>query len=193
MATDSTTDAIGISAAQGGRKEAAPQIAANHTEIGSREMFTLIRELVRPYKGWLVIVLIAMLLETAMSLASPWPLKVVIDSVLGSQPLPDWLRGFRDLSVRDSKMGPALLAGIGVVLIAVVGAVATYIDNYYTESVASGSRTTCAFAFMIICSVSRCPISISSRPEHCCPPSRAMWPPFKILPRATPSICWLTS
>jgi ABC-type multidrug transport system fused ATPase/permease subunit len=83
----------------------------------------------------LVIVLIAMLIETAMSLASPWPLKVVIDSVLGSHPLPEWLRVLKDLSVGDSKVGLALLAGTGVVLIAVVGAIATYIDNYYTESV----------------------------------------------------------
>ena len=98
-------------------------------------MFALIRELVRPYTGWLIIVFIAMLIETAMSLAAPWPLKVVIDSVLGSHPLPDWLRGLKDLSVGDSKMGLALLAGIGVVLIAVIGAIATYIDNYYTESV----------------------------------------------------------
>ena len=60
---------------------------------------------------------------------------MVIDSVLGSHPLPDWLRGLKDVSVGDSKMGLALLAGIGVVLIAVIGAIATYIDNYYTESV----------------------------------------------------------
>ncbi len=32
-------------------------------------------------------------------------------------------------------MGLALLAGVGVVLIALIGAIATYIDNYYTESV----------------------------------------------------------
>jgi ABC-type multidrug transport system fused ATPase/permease subunit len=47
-------------------------------------MFALVRELVRPYAGWVVIVFMAMLIETAMSLASPWPLKLVIDSVLGS-------------------------------------------------------------------------------------------------------------
>ena len=98
-------------------------------------MFSLIRELVRPYTGWLIIVFVAMVIETAMSLAAPWPLKVVIDSVLGSHPLPDLLRGLKDFSVGDSKMGLALLAGLGVVLIAVAGAVATYIDNYYTESV----------------------------------------------------------
>ncbi len=134
MATNSIADAAG-SAAVNGPKNAKPLVVAGPPDIGSREMFALIRELVRPYTRWLVIVLIAMLIETAMSLASPWPLKVVIDSVLGSHPLPEWLRGLKDVSVGDSKIGLALLAGIGVVLIAVIGAIATYIDNYYTESV----------------------------------------------------------
>ena len=135
MATNPTLDPVAGSAPLGKDQSTKPLLAAGHADIGSREMFSLIRELVKPYTGWLIIVFIAMLIETAMSLASPWPLKVVIDSVLGSHPLPDWLRGLKDLSVGDSKMGLALLAGLGVVLIAVVGAVATYIDNYYTESV----------------------------------------------------------
>ena len=41
----------------------------------------------------------------------------------------------RDLPIGQSKMGLAALAALGVVLIAVLGAIATYIDNYYTESV----------------------------------------------------------
>jgi ABC-type multidrug transport system fused ATPase/permease subunit len=139
LATNSTLDPVAGSPPVGKDKSTdtstKPLLAAAHADIGSREMFSLIRELVKPYAGWLIIVFIAMLIETAMSLASPWPLKVVIDSVLGSHPLPDWLRGLKDLSVGDSKMGLALLAGVGVVLIAVIGAIATYIDNYYTESV----------------------------------------------------------
>ena len=119
--------------APGYDQSAKPLRAARQPDISSRELFVLIRELVRPYMKGLVIVLIAMLVETAMSLASPWPLKVVIDSVLGSHPLPEWLRGLKDISVGYSKAGLALLAGIGVVLIAVVGAIATYINNYYTE------------------------------------------------------------
>jgi ABC-type multidrug transport system fused ATPase/permease subunit len=134
LATNTIPDAAG-SAPVNEPKKAKLHVAAGPPDIGSGEMFALVRELIRPYTGWLVIVFIAMLIETTMSLASPWPLKVVIDSVLGSHPLPDWLRGVKDLSAGDSKMGLALLAGIGVVLIAVVSAIATYIDNYYTESV----------------------------------------------------------
>jgi ABC-type multidrug transport system fused ATPase/permease subunit len=132
---NSTTDTAAASTAVSEAKKANPLVAAGHPDIGAGEMFALIRELIRPYKGWLVIVFVAMLIETAMSLAAPWPLKVVIDSVLASHPLPDWLRGLQDLSIGDSKTGLALLAGLGVVLIAAVGAIAGYIDNYYTESV----------------------------------------------------------
>jgi ABC-type multidrug transport system fused ATPase/permease subunit len=131
----STPDSIAASVKPNHEKKAKPLIAASQHDIASGEMLTLIRQLVRPYRGWLVIVLIAMLIETAMSMASPWPLKVIIDSVLGSHPLPDWLRGLTHMSFGDSKMGLALIAGIGVVLIAIIGAIASYIDNYYSESV----------------------------------------------------------
>jgi ABC-type multidrug transport system fused ATPase/permease subunit len=114
---------------------AAATIAAGPKVVGRRTMTKLVRELVRPYHGWLVVVFIAMLIETAMSMAAPWPLKVVIDNVLGSHPLPESLRWIHDLPFGQSKMGLAAVAGLGVVLIAVIGAVATYIDNYYTESV----------------------------------------------------------
>ncbi|HEY5307326.1 MAG TPA: ABC transporter ATP-binding protein, partial [Casimicrobiaceae bacterium] len=123
-------------------KQDAPHAAAGDkspsaaTPAGERGTMTrLVLELVRPYHKWLAIVFIAMLLETAMSMAAPWPLKVVIDNVLGTHPLPEWLHWLRDLPEGHSKMGLAALAALGVVLIAVIGAVATYIDNYYTESV----------------------------------------------------------
>ena len=135
MSTNSTIDPIPGPTFASAEKKAATLNEVAPRDITSREMFSLIRALVQPYTGWLVIVFIAMLIETAMSLASPWPLKIVIDSVLGSRPLPDWLRGLQHWSMGDSKLALALLAGIGVALIAFIGAIATYIDNYYTESV----------------------------------------------------------
>ena len=54
-------------------------------------MLQLIRDLVRPYRGSLVIVLLAMLVETAMSLAAPWPLKVIIDNVVSQHKMSPWL------------------------------------------------------------------------------------------------------
>ena len=42
-------------------------------------MTRLVLMLLRPYRGWLAIVFIAMLVEIATSLAAPWPLKLVLD------------------------------------------------------------------------------------------------------------------
>jgi subfamily B ATP-binding cassette protein MsbA len=75
-----------------------------------------------------------MLVETAASLAAPWPLKVILDNVVGSHKAPEWLAPFRGL-LGEHKMALAALAGIATVLIAALGAIASYIDNYYTESV----------------------------------------------------------
>ncbi len=99
-------------------------------------MSRLIRELIRPYWGTLLIILLAMLVETGMSLAGPWPLKIILDNAVGSHHLPEWLAFFLGpLLGGASRMHIAFLAALGAVLIAVVGALASYIDNYYTESV----------------------------------------------------------
>ena len=98
-------------------------------------MVSLIRELVKPYRKWLSIVFIAMLVETAMTLVAPWPLKVIIDNVVGTHKMPEWLEWVKDLPLGGTKEGLAVWAGVAIILIALVGGVASYIDNYYTESV----------------------------------------------------------
>jgi len=76
-------------------------------------MTKLVLQLLQPYRGWLIIVFAAMLVETAMSLAAPWPLKIIIDSVVGPHNLPEWLEWMSDLSLGQSKMGLAALAAFG--------------------------------------------------------------------------------
>ena len=98
-------------------------------------MMPFVRELVRPYTGGLVIVFAAMLVETLMSLAAPWPLKIVLDDALGNHKLPQWLEWAHDWGFGRHTIGVALFAGAATIVIAVIGAIATYIDNYYTESV----------------------------------------------------------
>lgn len=99
-------------------------------------MFRLIRDLVRPYRGTLLIILLAMMVETAMSLAAPWPLKVIIDNVVGSHKLPHWLdQMVRPMLEGGAKLQVAGIAALAVAVIALLGALATYVDNYYTESV----------------------------------------------------------
>ncbi len=98
-------------------------------------MTELVLQLVRPYRAGLAVVFAAMLVETLMSLAAPWPLKIVLDNALGHHPLPHWLEWVHDLGIDRNTMGLALFAALATALIAAIGAVASYIDNYYTESV----------------------------------------------------------
>jgi subfamily B ATP-binding cassette protein MsbA len=99
-------------------------------------MIRLIRELIRPYRGSLAVILTAMLVETVMSLATPWPLKVIIDNVVGSHKMSPWLADlFRPWMDGRHQLHIAAVAAIAYVVIALLGALASYIDNYYTESV----------------------------------------------------------
>ena len=99
-------------------------------------MLRLIRSLVRPYRGTLFVILMAMLVQTAMSVAGPWPLKIILDNVVGSHRLASWLDDFlRPILSGSGKMQIAVAAAMAVVLIAVFGAIASYVANYYTTSV----------------------------------------------------------
>jgi ABC-type multidrug transport system fused ATPase/permease subunit len=99
-------------------------------------LFHLIRTLVRPYRGTLLIILMAMLVQTAMSVAGPWPLKIILDNVVGSHKLAPWLADFlRPILDGGSKMQIAAAAALAVVFIALLGAIASYVANYYTTSV----------------------------------------------------------
>jgi ABC-type multidrug transport system fused ATPase/permease subunit len=99
-------------------------------------MLRFIGSLIHPYRRTLIGIFLAMLVETAMSLATPWPLKIILDSVVSHHKLTPWLeRYIGPLPDDTARLHVAVLAAIAFVAIAVIGAVASYIDNYYTESV----------------------------------------------------------
>lgn len=101
--------------------------------VESEDVLAFTLTLVRPYWKWIVVVLLAMLIETAMILASPWPVKIVLDSVFDSRPLPGiltWLLG------NSSNRFAILNATVGAtVAIALLQAVAAYVNEYYTAGV----------------------------------------------------------
>jgi len=110
--------------------------AAGETKQPKGDLLKLVMALVKPYRKWLLIIFLAMLCETLAGLAGPWPLKIVIDNVLGKHPLPGWLHWLGMAHIGEDKIGLAAVAAIAVIVIAVFGAIAGYIDNYFTESVA---------------------------------------------------------
>jgi subfamily B ATP-binding cassette protein MsbA len=116
-------------------KPVASGAGSRDTTPQERQLTRLVLQLVRPYRGWLAIVFIAMLAEIAMSLAAPWPLKLVLDDALVHHKLPGWLAWAHDYGIGRNTLGVALFAGLSTLLIALIAAIATYVDNYYTTSV----------------------------------------------------------
>jgi ABC-type multidrug transport system fused ATPase/permease subunit len=99
-------------------------------------VYPLVWSLLKPYRGTLLIILLAMLLQMVTTVATPWPLKIVLDNVVGEHKLPRWLDDFlRPFMHGGTKMEIAAAAAIALVLIVVLGAVASYVANYCTTSV----------------------------------------------------------
>jgi ABC-type multidrug transport system fused ATPase/permease subunit len=99
-------------------------------------MFSLIASLLRPYRWNLAAILAAMLMQTAMSVAAPWPLKVILDNVVGVHHLPPRIAALLQPFLSEgNKMSIAVAAAIATIVIALLGAIASYVGNYYTTSV----------------------------------------------------------
>jgi subfamily B ATP-binding cassette protein MsbA len=98
-------------------------------------MLRFIGGLIRPYRSTLAIILVAMLIETVMSLAAPWPLKIILDNVVGDHKISPWLNRILGHTLeRGNRLHMALIAACLYVAISALGAIASYIENYYTES-----------------------------------------------------------
>src|SRR6187455_2754433 len=96
-------------------------------------MFRFALRLIKPYTTWLVIVMVAMLVETVMSLASPWPLKIVLDSVLDARAAPGWLVWL--LGAEPGRLAVLKAAVIATVAIALAQGAGSYLNSYYSSNI----------------------------------------------------------
>src|SRR5262245_30366502 len=98
----------------------------------STRRFTLF-DLLNPHWKALSLAFLAVLGVTITDLMEPWPLKLVFDYLLHSKPLPAWL----NFLLRDdsNKLSLLTFAAIGVIVVAVLGAISSYAEKYLTSSV----------------------------------------------------------
>ncbi len=104
-------------------------------EKSRKNLTKLVFQQVYPYRKWLLLIFFAMIVQTLMDIATPWPLKVVIDNVIGNHALPSWLQWLNS-STGESKLKIAAIASLSLIIITVIGALASYVYSYFTESVA---------------------------------------------------------
>jgi len=92
-----------------------------------------LRELLRPYRKLVVLALAAMLVESGADLLEPWPLKVILDYIIGSKKPPGWLA---EWIVDDASRLTLLNAAIASVMgIALVGAVSSFTERYLSTTI----------------------------------------------------------
>jgi ATP-binding cassette subfamily B protein len=94
-----------------------------------------IRELLKPHVGALTIGFIAVVGEGIANLLEPWPLKIVLDSVLRSHPPHGWLNQVIQSSVGSDKLAVLKFACAAVLVIAALDAISSYTEKYFTTSV----------------------------------------------------------
>jgi subfamily B ATP-binding cassette protein MsbA len=98
---------------------------------------TLLKDLLRPHLKALLLGLLAVIGETAADLLAPWPLKIVLDNVIGSRSLHGhgWLNHFIVSNFGSDHLAALKFAAAGALAIAVFGAVCSYSEKCLTTSV----------------------------------------------------------
>lgn len=104
--------------------------------LSSKSVGKLVWTMISPYKKWLLFIFLAMVVETTMGLLTPWPLKIIIDNVIGHHKLPHLISWMDDVFTEENKYQFAAVAAISVIAMAAIGSLAQYLDSYFTESVA---------------------------------------------------------
>jgi ATP-binding cassette, subfamily B, bacterial len=97
-----------------------------------------VSRLVRPHRALLVLAFGAMVVESAASLWEPWPLKLIVDNVLGGKPLSPSLAPWALFG--SDPIGVLNAAVLAVMAITALGAVGAYTQKYLATAV--GQRVT---------------------------------------------------
>ncbi len=91
--------------------------------------------LVRPHWKALSVALLAVAAQSVTDVLDPWPLKILLDYVIGHKQMPGWLAEIIQATVGSGKSDILDFTALAVIVIAVVSAISSYTENYFTTSV----------------------------------------------------------
>ena len=94
-----------------------------------------IKNLLRPHRRALILGLVAIAGESVADVAAPWPLKIVLDNVIGHRASHGWLFALIKRTAGTEPRQILLFACVAVLVIAVVDACCSYWEKYTTTSV----------------------------------------------------------
>lgn len=100
-------------------------------ELSQRDLqknFTVLH-LLQPHWKALLAGLLAVGAETLADLLDPWPLKIILDSVLHTKKSPDWVSRVINGAFGQDSLAVLKFTAFAVIVIAVIGAIGTYIEK----------------------------------------------------------------
>src|ERR1051326_826015 len=101
--------------------------------MASPERISVAR-LLTPHWKTLTVGLLAAMASSVMDLLQPWPLKIVIDYVIGTKRVPDWLTALAP-NIAHDRVALLNATALSLIAIALTGAVASYIQSMTMTSV----------------------------------------------------------
>ena len=87
--------------------------------------------LIKPYRGLLGVAFVAMLIQGIADLLDPWPLKIILDNVIGDKRLPEWLARYPFAHDKPTLLVASAAAVIGI---AVIGSTCAYWESYLSTT-----------------------------------------------------------
>ena len=91
--------------------------------------------LLQPHWKALTIALLAIVGVGVADILEPWPLKMLLDYVLGSKRPPEWLTNIVQSTFGQGKFAILNFTVLAVILIAIIGAISSYVEKYMTTTV----------------------------------------------------------
>jgi subfamily B ATP-binding cassette protein MsbA len=115
-------------------------VADNASPLDRKTYRATVLGLLSGHWGILLFGLAAVGAETGAALLEPWPIKIVLDTVLRAKPLPQWLERAVASMLGTNALGVLEFAVGMVLLIAIVGGVGSYIEKQCVTTL--GQRVT---------------------------------------------------
>jgi subfamily B ATP-binding cassette protein MsbA len=89
----------------------------------------ILRYVLNPHWKKLVAAFVTVWVIGLADVLEPWPIKVVLDYVIGSKPMPDWLSALVDRAFGGDRMSILHFGAALVIVIASAGAIASYVEK----------------------------------------------------------------